>query len=314
MGTSFESSNPGDETRSEFKELIMEIRRLTEAVEASNRYQSKIFDLEELRLALRPIHENILRMRNATENIRTSNMLEIRRGIKDTISDHQLGLVETLDHLAQTGKSFARFGDGEFGLMYKSEFNLPFQSNSPELARELRKVLSEPNENVLLGLPHIFYDVHWSTVIAEMWHEIGPAVPQRLIFGDAHVTRPPLFKFFGERGINAWKRLWENKAVVLVAGKGSRFDLIDELFGNAKSVKRIDSLAVNAFQDIDRVIELVNHEDADVVLIALGPTGTILADRLAKPDRQALDIGHLTASYRMVFEGAKDPESRPLSQ
>ncbi|GAA0188020.1 GT-D fold domain-containing glycosyltransferase [Glutamicibacter creatinolyticus] len=256
--------------------------------------------------------QTLERIRVITENSRMAALSPLRAAMKRRITDHQLGLVQTLHHLAETGKSFSRFGDGEFRLMFRPEFDLRFQKNSAALAADLREVLSTPSEHTMLGLPHIFYDVHWSTVLAELWHELDATIPEGVVFGDAHVSRPPVFTINGQEGIDAWRAVWEGKNVAVVAGKGSRFDLIDPLFDNIASVQRIDSLPTNAYSDLGRVSEEVEKSGADVVLVALGPAGTILSNRLATSSRQVLDIGHLTASYRAVYEGASQPESRPL--
>lgn len=257
--------------------------------------------------------ESFRRLHVAVENIRMASMSPLRAEMRESITSHQLGLLETVELIRDQRLSFSRYGDGEFRLMFRPEFDLRFQKNTPQLAHDLREVLSNPADKTLLGLPHIFYDVHWSTVLAELWHEISPLIPSDIQFGDAHVSRPPMFTLHGNEGVEAWRSVWAGRDVAVVAGKGSRFDLIDELFGSVASSTMVYSKPTGAYDDLDRVTDAVLESGRDMVLIALGPTGTILANNLAKRGVQALDIGHLTASYRAVFEGASQPESRPLT-
>lgn len=253
------------------------------------------------------------RQQAALENVRMASMSQMRGEMRAQVTSKQLGLIETIEHIRDHRLSFARFGDGEFRLMFRPEFDLRFQKNNPMLALDLRRVLSAPSESVLVGMPHIFYDAHWSTVLAELWHEISPTLGDLPIFGDSHVSRPPIFSLFGEDGVEAWRSVWAGRDVAVIAGKGSRFDLIDPLFSSVGSVLRIDSMPTNAYVDMDRVVAETVRSGRDLALIALGPTGTVLADRLAREGIQAIDIGHLSASYNNVFNGGSTPESRPLT-
>lgn len=248
----------------------------------------------------------------AIENIRMAAMSSLRSSVKARVMDRQLRAMETVERIRDERLSFARFGDGEFRLMFRPEFNLRFQKNNPELSEDLKRVFSAPSDGVLLGLPHFYSNPHWSTVVAELWHEIEPLLADVPVFGDAHVSRPPIFKEHGEDAVNLWSSVWAGRDAAVVAGKGSRFELIDPLFGSLSSVERIDSLPTDAHGDLGRVVDLVLQSGRDLALIALGPAGTILADSLARNGIQALDIGHLTASYEHVFHAATDPESRPL--
>ncbi|MDQ0096136.1 GT-D fold domain-containing glycosyltransferase [Paeniglutamicibacter psychrophenolicus] len=263
------------------------------------------------------VNRQILRVVNAQqaalENIRLASMLPLREEIASLIGTRQLGLLETVERIRDQRLSFARFGDGELRLMFRPEFDIKFQKNSARLTAELQEVLSTPSQNLLLGMPHIFGNAHWSGVFAELWHFIAPALPAVDSFGDSHVTRPLFFSFHGHEGVDAWRSVWAGREAAVLAGQGSRFELIPQLFDTLAGFETIESLPAHAFADIDRVVEKTLETGKDLALIALGPAGTIVANRLNVHGIQAIDIGHIAASYRNVFRGELFPEEQPIS-
>src|SRR4051795_10481786 len=72
-------------------------------------------------------------------------------------AERQYTFEKTVEQIASRRMSFARFGDGEFRTMLRSEFNLKFQPWSPNLAADLREVLRfdgyDP-ETLMLGFPY----------------------------------------------------------------------------------------------------------------------------------------------------------------
>ena len=78
----------------------------------------------------------------------------------------------------------------------------------------------------------------------------------------------------------------------------------NDLFANAESVERIIAPNENAFDVYDAVYDAVMEEGENkVILIALGPTATVLAYDLAKAGYWALDIGHLDLEYEWFLRG-----------
>ncbi|WP_190273572.1 GT-D fold domain-containing glycosyltransferase [Crystallibacter crystallopoietes] len=251
------------------------------------------------------------RMRDAVENIRHVSMAPLRREIADVLQARQLGFMATIDALRDERKSLARFGDGEFRLMYRLEHKLKFQRNSPELMLALQRVLTMPSAHTLVGMPQVFVGAHWSIVFAETWHFVGPMVATQERFGNSHVTRPMFFHQHGQQAVEAWRSVWEGRDAVVVSGQGSRFDLVPALFDNLGSVREVFSTPTDAFFDLDRLVGEVEDTGRDLVLLSLGPAATVAADMLAAKGIQALDIGHLSSSYENVLLGADLPEHVP---
>lgn len=250
------------------------------------------------------------KIRTATENIRGAIMAPIREEISELVQARQLPFMESIAAIRDGRKSLARFGDGEFRLMYRMEHKLKFQRNSPELMAALSRVLTAPSEDTLIGMPQVFLDHHWSIVYAETWHFIRPLVEKHKgQFVNSHITRPIFFNNYGQEAVDAWRSVWEGRNAAVVSGKGSRFDLVPALFDNLDRVTSIESTPTDAFFDLDRTIGEIEDTGMDLALLSLGPAATVAADMLAARGIQALDIGHLSSSYENVLLGAARPES-----
>ncbi|CEA07603.1 hypothetical protein BN1051_00923 [Arthrobacter saudimassiliensis] len=245
--------------------------------------------------------------------IRSNALRPLMSEVKAFTEQHQLGLLASVYKVSEDRLSFARFGDGELRLMLRETFSLGFQKNSPALAKALRDVYTSEDPNVLIGFPEPNRDIHWQGVWAEIWDDLK-AITRKRTYGSAQVTRPSFFQFTGTEGVNAWRKIWDKRSAVVITGKGSRFDLIPELFDNLNSHTFLYSTPTNAFEDMGRVLGQIGGTGADIALISLGPTGTLMAAALAKRGIQAIDLGHISASYQHAFNGGAWPESTPASR
>ena len=69
---------------------------------------------------------------------------------------------------------------------------------------------------------------------------------------------------------------------------------------------------MNAFNVYEKIIASVKHFDNNVlILIALGPTATLLAYDLHKLNYQVVDIGHIDIEYELYLRKAKHMISIP---
>jgi hypothetical protein len=264
--------------------------------------------------ALTDIRGELQLIRKSTEVLRLEATCATLDDVQRFTSMRQLGFLATVEHLAATGCSFARFGDGEARLMLRPEFRITFQRNSPQLSADLRDVLSlaeANNPNLLIGFPHAYRDLHWSGVWANVWSQLKPLVEPLQQVGNSHVSRPIFFELLGEEGVSAWRSVWAGQAVTVVTGQGSRFEPIPELFDNVQDISFEHSVPVDAHADLERLLHQLDSSRADLHLIALGPAGTVLAARLAARGQRAIDIGHISDSYQTAFEGAPWPENKP---
>lgn len=95
------------------------------------------------------------------------------------------------------------------------------------------------------------------------------------------------------------KQLWNNKDLVIIEGEQSRLGIGNDLFENTKSINRILGPKRDAFNVYDKLLEYVekNISKDKLILLALGPTATVLAYDLYKLGYHAVDIGHIDIEY-----------------
>jgi len=111
---------------------------------------------------------------------------------------------------------------------------------------------------------------------------------------------------FPAKAIELNRMIWQEKDILIIEGTGSRLGYKNDLFGNAKSVRRILCPPENAFQKYDEILELsVKHAKGKLVLLALGMTATVLAFDLAKKGFRTIDLGHIDIEYEWYRMKAK---------
>ena len=107
--------------------------------------------------------------------------------------------------------------------------------------------------------------------------------------------------------IKKLKNIWEGRDILIVEGEKSRIGIGNDLFNNTKSIKRIICPAKHAFRVYDKILNAVLTVDKKyLVLIALGPTATVLAYDLSNLGYQAIDIGHTDIQYELFLRNATD--------
>lgn len=236
-------------------------------------------------------------------------LLEVEEFHRDCVLD----IETTLHTLADRRMSFARFGDGEFRAMLNLDYDLRFQDNSAEMQRSLRDVLTlngYDRDALMLGFPMVYRTPHWQKVWSDVWPRLSPLLDRDAVYGCAHASRPIAFRRHGRDAVRLWRNIWDGRDVCVITGEGSRFTMHPDLFASVRSADFIYSTPKNAYVDVGRLVDVAAGRDHDLFLISLGPAGTILAAELARRGQWAMDIGHLSASYEQVMEGAVSPEHR----
>lgn len=218
-----------------------------------------------------------------------------------------LSMVDTMEKIKNENLSIARFGDGEINCMVTTA-GCGFQAHNWKLLRELREISSQESD-LLVCYPSLMVENSWwATYWPKYWSKCKFFL-QKQTYGDSFITRPDAFYMYGQQMVDLWKMVWSNKNVCFITGEGSRMNASHIIFDNMKASQHIHSKSRNAYDDIDNVIEKCKLvKNVDMFLIALGPTGTVLASRLHKLGYRALDIGHLNNSYDTVFNNAPRPE------
>jgi len=226
---------------------------------------------------------------------------------------------ESLNVIVNEGCSISRFGDGEFNLMNGE--NILFQSYSRELSLRLREIVKSNHEKHEVFIPNIFKSVNWCTDKSRNYwtrylnlnrYKIYKLLEMKKKYYDSLVTR--LYIDYADKSkagnrFETFKRLWKNKEVLIVEGEKSRLGVGNDLFHNTKSIKRILCPTMDAYAKYDQILAAVKkHGNSKLILIALGPTATVLAYDLAIAGYHAIDIGHIDIEYEWFLNKAIDKE------
>ena len=235
----------------------------------------------------------------------------------------------TLRYIAKHKCSIARYGDGEFDhiLDLKDE---GFQVRSKELTAKLAQVLDNKDKRLLLCIPRCFNTIkgcndHSGTFWIE-WgkrdnhHQkivdlIRSLAGQNYLFGDSQITRPYIDWADSKRADRTFpmlKALWAGRDILIVEGEQTRLGVGNDLFDDAASVKRILAPAIGAFERYAEIKKtILDQYRGELIIMALGPTATVLAAELAAMDIQALDIGNIDIEYEWYLMGAKERVAIP---
>ena len=224
---------------------------------------------------------------------------------------------ETVSLIVDEHKSLSRFGDGEF--MWMAGESLPsFQDYSPEFGRDLTSAFKNKNKNLLIGIPHGVFDsskcniyarMHWRIIRANFLSRLVRFMDANRVYSDASITRP--YIDYRDRAYSAnifglLKKIWNDRDIVIVEGEKTKLGMGNDLFDNARSIKRIICPAENAYgriEDIKASIKANAKKDM-LILGALGPTASILASQLCDEGYQFVDIGHIDVEYMWYLRHA----------
>jgi glycosyltransferase family protein len=217
---------------------------------------------------------------------------------------------ETIDLiLSNPSISLVRFGDGEFNIMLGNGNG--FQKSNFVLAERLRGILlSQDNKNCLICIPRTIVSLKNLKIIAFFIH-INILSKQYLKYskylcfeynyGDALATR-----FYADyvdvkqlpKYVEKLRSIWANLDLLIIEGKTSNLGEGNDLFDNAKSISKIITRSHDAFDIYDSIFNAaLSHSAGKLVIVALGPTATVLAYDLSLNGVRCLDLGHVDLEY-----------------
>ncbi len=224
---------------------------------------------------------------------------------------------ETVRYILSHRCSCARFGDGEFAVMEGGGNG--FQHPDAKLGERLKEVIASDHPNLLVCIPLSLKKTR-SLVLNSQLSALGyrhcflrkvvmPVVRPSRTYGDALFTRFYMIrknKAHTAQAVDLLKQLWAGEDLLIVEGKYSRLGVGNDLFNNAKSVKRILCPSKDAFSRYDAILQqTVSVAEGRLVVLALGMTATVLAYDLANRGIRALDLGHIDVEYEWFCMGAK---------
>lgn len=239
------------------------------------------------------------------KDIVQNTFYKIKYPTPDVLSDE-----ETIQYILKHNCSISRYGDGEMRLM--RGVDLEFQVYERELAKKLKEVKTA--EKCLVCIPSIFnkeifnlknitdkeyyYWKKFKKYRGGLWNSY---FKNQAPLGDAFVSRFYLRKrnkaIVGNY-IVLLKQLWQDRNILFVEGEQSRLGVGNDLFDNAISIRRILCPPTNSFDKYEEIKDAIlkNANKDDLIIMALGPTATVLSYELS-PKLQCLDLGHIDIEY-----------------
>jgi hypothetical protein len=213
---------------------------------------------------------------------------------------------ETLEAIL-SGRSIARYGDGELRVALGRK--CVSQEADPKLANELRAILADAQDGLLVGIPNIAS----KTPKAESWSRFcAPGYTtmyKQTSYASSFITRPDSAPWIDTN--DYWSRvhdLWRGKDIILIAGDRKSLRA-DDIRKEAASVREVRAPRQHAYAEIDRIEEEINGHNGPI-LMCLGCTATALAARLHRKGLWGIDLGHRVQEYDPGIRG-KDILPKP---
>ena len=216
---------------------------------------------------------------------------------------------ETVDEILHTTKSICRYGDGELSIIFNGKVG--FQDSNSRLAQRLKEILTSNNENVMIGLPtqlnnkfdnltH-YAEFFWKAYYKRNILKIFTVLDEKKTYYSSQFTRFYMDlkdKTNCSKKVEKLKLIFKDKDLLIVEGKQTRLGVGNDFFDGAKSIQRVLCPPENAFDKYDQILKTCLEFSKDkLVVIALGPTATVLAYDLGVKGYQALDLGHIDIEY-----------------
>ena len=228
---------------------------------------------------------------------------------------------DTLNEIIENKKSISRFGDGEIFLILG--YGIYFQKGNKKMAKRLLEIIrnNSTNKNLLVGI-NFFYkkkDIslysrgtasYWKGFFYRYRHRVLKLINKNTTYYSSWISR--FYTTYRNKShvpfyVKKLKKIWENRDILIVEGAKTRNGIGNNLFNNAKSIKRIICPSRNAFKVYDKILKAVLTLDKNhVVLISIGPTAAILACDLSKLGYQAIDFGHSNVQYGYFLKHFKN--------
>ena len=238
-----------------------------------------------------------------------------RRKLKDI---KILDSMASIQYIIDNKCSVSRFGDGEFDVIMGGSEG--YTRPDEKLAVSLKNVLmSTDAPNHIVGIPLPMKGISglrplsrdfWGFFVKNNIDKILPLLSKNRTYIDTQLSRFYIAytdKRNCAKHVALLKKIWDGRDVVIVEGTQSRTGVGNDLYDNAKSLKRILGPAKDAFDVYDKMLNAItsNVSKNQLILMSYGPCATILAYDLAKLGFQAIDLGHLDIEYEWFRTGAK---------
>ena len=227
---------------------------------------------------------------------------------------HVLSIKESLLKIINEELSVCRFGDGEYRLIISK--GLVLQKSNTQLSEQLKEVFSNQSEKLMICIvDHTNFNekkfeikVHHIRCYVQMYNNYKQFLVKNYKYGDANITRfymDMTNKNEAKILFELWKKVWDNREIVIFEGEKTRFGLGNDLLNNAKSVERVLCPSNNAYNYYNQIIDQTRQLSKNkLFLFSLGATATLAASDLCKEGYRVIAIGHLDIEYEWFLSNA----------
>lgn len=211
----------------------------------------------------------------------------------------------------------ARFGDGELTLLLEKT-GPKFQEVDKRLAKRLLEVLQSKSDKCMICLPPTLMVMgpythsckkYWSRYYCNNYINFKCFLDMNRFYYNSFISRPYITmkdKSKCKKSFEQLKTIWNKKDLLIVEGEYSRLGIGNDLFSNASSICRVLCPAENAFRRYEEILAFLRTQSQKyLIVLALGPTATVLAYDLSELGYQALDIGHIDIEYEWFLKKTK---------
>jgi hypothetical protein len=208
--------------------------------------------------------------------------------------------IKTLDAVL-SGKSIARYGDGEFNLVKGG--NCVSQVSDPKIREELARILITPKKSCLVGVPNMNAvgpkTPNWNKYAGRYAQNLDP----NLTYWSSFITRPDSATNINTpEYFDALESLWAGKRITMVYGSERSLSVEFPAMKSAAGIVVVNTPRRDAYAEIDRIEREILSSTPRIVLLMCGPAATCLAYRLADK-RHAIDLGHIGMFWRIYQKG-----------
>ena len=235
--------------------------------------------------------------------------------------------LKTMRYLSVSKKDFIRFGDGEIKWMNCVGSN-SFEPISESLKDELMSLTNIEDQNLLFGINSriflkrmLFKDKKTKEYyyrFSKRFHDflLNTFSPNHYYLEGSiswHFRETKHSKNHYKKYFNYAKRLWNNLDVLIVEGSEVRNGVGNDLFDNARSIKRIHCPQQCSFEKKDlicnSIIKAIKNYNFDIILFSIGPTSKIIIESLRhkKTKARLLDFGSFDLDYTFFINNQKTP-------
>ena len=236
---------------------------------------------------------------------------------RESIKVHSVD--ETLDVLLNSEKSMVRFGDSDIVIIRGKKSH--FQISSPELIRDLKRIIGYQYEDLIVTIPNIFGDLNiYRKESQHFWRD------HLLFFRKTYETycnrnkeyyNTSISRFYLTladhsqcgRWVEKIKTIWKDKDIVIVEGENTHNGVGNDLLDGANSIERIIGPGRDAYAKIEDIYaECIKYPTNRLFLISLGSAAKPLTERLFLAGYRVIDIGNLDMEYEWYLRKSTEKE------